>query len=401
MLRWWRARWGWAIRSGRSLVRSLEFQLAGRFEHYSDVGSVAKPKIAGAWDVVRGIRLRGSYAEGFKAPNLEQINARVVTRSNSRVDYVRCEAQLRTGAISSFANCSQSFAISAQRSGNPDLKPETSNTWSAGVVLEPHFLDTVIGRITLTADYWNVKQKGIVGIFGEGNALIADYLARVGGTTNPNVVRQAATADDIALFAGSGLQPAGRVLYVNDRYVNLLPQQASGLDLGFDWRLPDFGVGELTLSANAAYLRRFFLEPSDPIQALIDARAAGTINAGTRIADAGDLVRQNGKPRWRATGTVTWRYRNFQIGGFTQYTGDVDDTGLIDSTGAAWLIQDQMTYNLYGQVSVGNKREGQYRMRIGVRNLTNEKPPLSSNGFLGSLYNPYGRYWYANIQASF
>jgi len=383
------------------LVRNLEFQLAGRFEHYSDVGSVAKPKIAGAWDVIRGIRLRGSYAEGFKAPNLEQINARVVTRSNTRVDYIRCEAQLRTGAISSFANCSQSFAISAQRAGNPDLKPETSNTWSAGVVLEPHFLDTTVGRITLTADYWNVKQKGIVGIFGEGNALIADYLARVGGGTNANVVRATPTADDIALFAGSGLQPAGRVLYVKDRYVNLLPQQASGVDLGFNWRLPDFGAGRLTLSANAAYLRRFFLEPSQPIQQLIDARAAGTINAGTSIADAGDLVRQNGKPRWRVTGTATWSYRQFQIGGFTQYTSDVDDTGLIDSAGAAWLIEDQMTYNLYGQVSVGNKQEGRYRMRIGVRNLTNAKPPLSSNGFLGSLYNPYGRYWYANIRASF
>lgn len=383
------------------LVRNLEFQLAARFEHYSDVGSVAKPKIAGAWDVVSGIRLRGSYAQGFKAPNLEQINARVVTRSNTRVDYVRCEAQLRTGAISSFANCAQSFAISAQRAGNPDLKPETSTTWSAGIVLEPHFLDSAIGRITLTADYWNVKQKGIVGIFGEGNALIADYLARVQGTTNANVVRAAPTADDIALFAGSGLQPAGRVLFVNDRYVNLLPQEASGLDLGLNWRLPDFGAGRLTLSANAAYLRRFFLEPSQPIQQLIDARAGGTINAGTAIADAGDLVRQNGKPRWRVTGTATWNYRWFQLGGFTQYTSDVDDTGLIDSTGAAWLIKDQMTYNLYGQVSVGNKREGQYRMRIGVRNLTNAAAPLSSNGFLGSLYNPYGRYWYANIRASF
>ncbi|NWM30162.1 TonB-dependent receptor, partial [Escherichia coli] len=57
------------------LVRNIELQLAGRFEHYSDVGSVAKPKIAAAWDIVRGLRLRGSYAEGFKAPNLEQINA--------------------------------------------------------------------------------------------------------------------------------------------------------------------------------------------------------------------------------------------------------------------------------------------------------------------------------------
>ena len=119
------------------------------------------------------------------------------------------------------------------------------------------------------------------------------------------------------------------------------------------------------------------------------------------IADAGDLVRQNGKPRWRVTGTATWSYNQFQLGGFTQYTSDVQDTGLIDSAGVPWLIEDQMTYNLYGQVTVGNKREGEYRMRIGVRNLTNAQPPLSSNGFLGTLYNPYGRYWYANIRASF
>lgn len=383
------------------LVRSLELQLAGRFEHYSDIGSVAKPKVAAAWEVVNGIRLRGSYAEGFKAPNLEQVNARVVTRSNTRTDYVRCEAQLRTRAISSFANCAQGFATTAQRSGNPDLKPETSTTWSGGIVLEPHFLDSTIGRITFTADYWQVQQKGIVGIFGEGNALIADYLARVGGGSNPNVIRAAPTADDIALFAGSGLTPAGRVLYVNDRYVNLLPQEASGIDLGVNWRLPDFGMGHLTLNANAAYLDKFFLEPSPAIQELIDARAAGTINAGTTIADAGDLVRQNGRPRWKVTGSATWEYEQFQLGGFTQYTSDVDDTGLIDATGTPWLIEDQMTFNLYAQITVGNRRQGRYRMRIGVRNLTDETPPLSSSGYLGSLYNPAGRSWYANIRASF
>ncbi|WP_137863077.1 MULTISPECIES: TonB-dependent receptor [unclassified Sphingomonas] len=396
------------------LVRNIELQLAGRFEHYSDVGSVAKPKIAAAWDIVRGLRLRGSYAEGFKAPNLEQINATMVTRSNTRTDWVRCEAQLRQPPfladgvtpnplrISSFANCSQGFATTARRSGNPDLKPEQSKTWTVGVVLEPHFLDAAVGRMTFTADYWHVSQKGIVGLFGEGNALINDYLLRVQGSSDPNVIRAAPTAEDNALFAGTGLAPVGRVLYVKDKYVNLLPQEAAGVDLGFNWRLPDFGAGKISLNANAAYLDKFFLEPSPPIQNLIAARAAGTINAGTNIADAGDLVRQNGKPRWKVTGSITWEKGPFQIGGFTQYTSDVQDTGLIDSAGAAWLIEDRMTFNLYGQVTIGKRDNGgRYRLRIGVRNLTNESPPLSSNGFLGSLYSPYGRYWYANMRASF
>lgn len=383
------------------LIHKLEFQLAGRFEHYNDVGSVAKPKIAGAWDIIDGIRLRGSYAEGFKAPNLEQINATLVTRSNTRTDYVRCEAQLRKAQITSFANCSQNFATTARRSGNPDLEPEKSKTWSVGVVLQPRFLDDTLGRVTLTADYWHIDQKGIVGLFGEGNALINDYLLRVGGSTDPNVIRADPTADDIALFAGSGIAPAGRVLFVNDKYVNLLPQEVAGVDLGINWRSPMTSVGRFNLAVNAAFLDKYFLTPSPPIQELIDAREAGTINAGTVIADAGDLVRQNGKPKWKWNASLIWNYENFEIGGYTSYTGSVEDTGLVDAAGAPWTIDDRQTYNLYVQVGFGNDRQGRWRLRMGARNLTDKQPPLGSNGYLGSLYNPYGRYWYSSLRTEF
>jgi outer membrane receptor protein involved in Fe transport len=56
------------------LVRRIDVQLAGRYENYSDFGSVAKPKIAFAWDVVDGVRFRGSWQKGFRAPNLETTN---------------------------------------------------------------------------------------------------------------------------------------------------------------------------------------------------------------------------------------------------------------------------------------------------------------------------------------
>jgi hypothetical protein len=268
-------------------------------------------------------------------------------------------------------------------------------------VLEPRFLDDAVGRVTLTADYWQIKQKGVVGIFGEGNALINDYLLRTQGLSDPNVIRADATADDVMNFQGTGLAPAGRVLFVRDKYVNLLPQDVSGVDLGLNWRSPETGAGRFTLNVNAAYLTKFFLQPSPPIQVLIDARAAGTINPGTVIADAGDRRRQNGKPVWRVTGSLIWSYDRFQVGGFTQYTSDLDDTGLVDAGGVPYIIDDQMTGNLYAQVSLGKGSEGRHRIRVGVRNFTNAAPPLSSNGFLGSVYNPYQRYWYVNLRAGF
>lgn len=383
------------------LAKRIELQIAGRFEHYSDAGSVAKPKIAGAWDVVDGVRLRGSYAEGFKAPNLEQVNATVVTRSNNRTDYVRCEADLRAGRIADFSDCSQTQAVISQRSGNPDLRPEKSKSWSAGIVLQPEFLPPSLGRITLTADYWSVRQSGIVGLFGDGNSLIQDYLLRTQGGSNPDVVRADPTTDDIAAFAGTGLDPVGQILYVKDAYRNLLPQEASGVDLGLIWSLRDTGIGDFTVNLNAAYLRKFFLEPSPDIAALMAAQQAGEINSGINISGGGDLLRQNGKPEWKASGSVTWNYDAFQIGAYTQYTGSVDDTGLIDGDGNPWVVDDSMTFNLYFQASVERDGMQPFTFRIGARNLFDTNPPLSSDGYMASLYNPYGRYLYVNVRTAF
>lgn len=386
---------------GIPLVRSVELQLAGRAEKYSDVGSVAKPKVALAWDLVDGFRVRGSWAQGFKAPNLEQINATVVTRANTRTDYIRCEADLRAGRITSFSNCTRTLSVQAQRSGNPDLKPEDSETMGFGFVFEPKFIPSEFGQFTLTTDYWRVKQKGIVGLFGEGNALILDYLLRQGGSNNPNVVRANPTADDAAAFAGTGLTPVGTVLYVKDQYVNTLPQEARGIDIGLMWRKHGTPVGDFDLNVNGAHLIKFYQQPSPQIAALMAARAAGTINAGTTITGGGSYIRQNSKPDWKWTAALSWSLDQFSAGVFTQYISDIDDTGLIDSAGAPWIIDSQVTTNVYGQYEFTKGWAANTRLKLGVRNLTNEAPPLSSNGYLGTVYQPYGRYFYASIRKTF
>lgn len=382
-------------------VHNLEFQLAGRYEDFSDVGDVAKPKIAGAWDLFDGFRIRGSWAQGFKAPNLEQINATLVTRSNTRTDWVKCEADLRAGRIASFANCARSQSTTARRAGNADLKPETSETLGFGVVFQPQFTPPEFGNLTFTVDYWNVKQKGIVGLFGEGNALILDYLERVQGRSNPNVVRAAPTADDIANFNGTGLAPVGAVLYVNDQYQNLLPQEAEGIDFGVIWRLNTDQYGDFDFNFNAAHLLKFYRSPSPDIAALMAARDAGDINAGTTITGGGDLIRQNGRPEWKWSASLTWRYDQFTVGAFTQYIDDVDDTDLRDAAGDPWLIDSQLTGNLYAQYQFEDGWVGDTRVRVGVRNITDEKPPLAVDGYLGELYQPYSRYWYVNVRKTF
>ena len=380
------------------LVHRLDLQLAGRYEHYSDFGNTAKPKIAGAWDLVDGFRIRGSWAKGFRAPNLEQINATVVSRSNNRTDYAFCEADLRAKRITSFAGCSRSLLTTARRAGNPDLNPEESETLSYGVVLEPKFIPAEYGRLTFTVDYWKVKQTGLIGVFGEGNALILDYLLRQSGSSNPNVIRAAPTADDNAAFAGTGLAAAGQVLYVNDKYTNLQPQDVEGLDLGLMYHLSTDKLGDFDLNVNAAHLIKYYQSPSPGIAELMAARSAGKINAGTTITGGGDLLKQNGKTDWKVSAALTWRYKQLTVGGFTQYIGEYNDTALLDSTGAPWVVDSQITANLYGEYDFA---QANTKLRLGVRNITDKDPPLSSTGYDGTVYLPYARYWYVSVKKTF
>ncbi|UKK85331.1 TonB-dependent receptor [Sphingopyxis sp. BSN-002] len=385
------------------LIRRFDLQLAGRYEHYSDFGSVARPKIAAAWDVFDGFRFRGSFSQGFRAPNLEQVNAVEYARLATSQDFLRCEVDLRAGRITSFTACGNNVGYSRRVSGNPDLKPEKSTNYNLGAVFEPDFLSPDLGKISFTVDYWSIRQKGIVGILGNDTAIALDYLLRLQGSSNPNVIRDAANADDVAAFAGTGIAPVGRITTVRDQFINLQPQTVRGLDFGFYWTTPKTDAGKFDFSINATRLLKFSRPPGDTVDQLVAARADGDINAATPLPETQNLIEANGRPKWRGTASLTWSLGDFQIGAFARYTGAVDELAFVDANGNPWRIKSQVTGNLYAQIRIRDTAGlgGDMRWRVGVRNITNEKPPLSSEGYLGSLYNPYGRYWYTSVTTEF
>ena len=384
------------------LVRSLDMQIAGRFEDYSDFGSVTKPKVAVAWDLFDGFRVRGSYSQGFRAPNLEQVNATQYARLASGTDYYRCQPALLAGTITSMAQCTQGASVSLLVAGNPDLKPEESTNQSIGLVFEPRFLPESWGDFTFTFDRWSIEQEQIVGLLGAQAALTLDYLNRVQTSSNPNVVRAAPDADDVTLFAGSGLAPVGDVVSINDRFINLLPQNVEGIDFGFSWSKRRTAWGSFTFRANASQLLTYSREPGDIIDSLYAAREAGVIDPLTALPDSSQLIAQNGRPEWKISTTFIWRNGPWRMGFSTQYVSEIEQPSLLSATGKPWVVEEQLVANLYGQFEFEDAGLASgTALRIGVRDLTDEGPPLADGGYLGSIHRPYGRSWYVNISKSF
>jgi len=383
---------------GVPLIHSLDVQVAGRFEHYSDFGSVTSPKIAMAWDIVDGLRVRASYSEGFRAPNLEQTNATQYARLASGIDYVRCEADLRAGRIANFSACAQNTSgLSLLVSGNPDLEPETSVNQSYGLVFQPTFIPPEFGSFTFTIDKWKIEQEDIVGLLGVQTALALDYYERLNGRTNPLVNRDAVGPDDVLLFDGTGLTPAGEAISVSDRFINLQPQTVSGLDMAAYWSIDDTPWGSFDLSVNATKLEEFTRDPGPIVNQLFEARANGEINAGTTLPDPSDLIGQNGRPEWKVSSSFTWDAGGWRVGLSSQYVSGFEQPGLLGLSGEPWQVESQTVYNLYGQYEFADST----RVRLGVRDLTDEGPPLADGGYRGSVHQPWGRYLYVNVRRSF
>ncbi|AEG51551.1 TonB-dependent receptor [Sphingobium chlorophenolicum L-1] len=381
--------------------RSLDFQIAGRYEDYSDVGSVAKPKIAGSWELLQGLRLRGSWSQGFRAPNLEVINTSTLDRVNTGIDYVLCEADLRAGRIANFSQCNRSISVLRRSGGNPNLKPEESQSWSFGAVFSPQ-LGAGWGKVTFTVDRWKIKQKNVVGLLDYQNGLNLDYLRRVQGGTNPNVVRRDPTADDAALVAGTGLAPVGELLYVVANFENLLPVTVQGIDFNLDYMLPTAAIGTFSFNINASRLISYYVDAPAGVTAVIDGRSAGLVNAGVPIQGGGDVVGRDGQPRWRIAATLDWTLGPVKIGAFTQFVDSVYENAVRDGATNPWIVKGQTTVNLYAQYTFKNGGPlNDTSIQIGARNIFDKDPPLASTGYLSNLYQPQARYWYTSIKKSF
>jgi outer membrane receptor protein involved in Fe transport len=367
------------------LVKSVDMQLAARTERYSDFGTVTKPKVALNWTMTDWLALRGSASQAFRAPNLPQFYSSGTQVSNTRTDFSFC----RLNAVT----CAGASTIEV-RSGNQGLGPEEADNLSAGLVLEPSLPESA-GKLTLSVDFWSIKQTEVIGIEGGQVQLLYDYLLRLDGQSNPNLVRDAPV----------GTNRVGQLLQINDNYFNITPRQLEGLDASLRYELRRTKFGNFTFTVNAAKLTKFEQQATEMARKVIDANNAGRFGPGIVVTAAGNQIGINGNPEWRGSASLTWRQQRWRAGMFVNYVGSVFDTGPAAVNGQLFEVDSWTTMSVYGQYDFRRRDDilDQTSLRLGVRNIEDKDPPVTSTnfGYFGSLANATGRYVYVTLSKSF
>jgi len=134
------------------LTQKWTVDLAGRFEHYSDVGDTTNGKISTRYDFTPQIAVRGSVSSGFRAPSLAEEYYSNVNESPASV----------TGLLA--ANSAAARLIGAQ-----PLKPEESTNYNVGLVLTP------VKDLNVTIDAYqiDIRNRIVEGGTASGAAAIA------------------------------------------------------------------------------------------------------------------------------------------------------------------------------------------------------------------------------------
>lgn len=384
------------------VLDSLNVQAAIRYEDFSDVDATTVGKVAFGWRPSEMFLLRGSWSEAYRAPNLVTINESIVARNNTRNDYACLYAAAMGGdPDQDTLDCRNSIQRIAQ--GSTQLAPEESENTSLGFVLTP------TDDLTITADYWSIKKENTIGLFGEENHTLLDLLFRIeagtsncaGETFNPAITRDEPGEGESAIYAAAGICPAGNIKFVDDQYLNLSTRNLAGFDLGIYYNF-DTSIGKFRFSYNGSFIEKFEQTPGGDSNLLLQAQEDGVIPVSFPVDGFADLIGKDGNQEQRHSMRLSWRLKQMSASLSGNRIGDFYQSSLTLDDGTRYNIPSMTTYNATFDYRL-DVSDVDTRIRLGIRNLTDERAPLADRyfGYFADAHRDYGRSVYVDVRAKF
>ncbi|MBL8555126.1 MAG: TonB-dependent receptor [Phenylobacterium sp.] len=402
----------------RPFAKRLSLELGFRYSDYTSIGTTETYKLAADWEIVDGVRLRGGYNRAVRAPNVLEL----FSPQNVVLDGTQDPCAGLAASNPLVARCAQAFGLTTaqvlaieanpanqyngQVGGNPNLDPETSDTYTLGAVFTPTFLP----GFNFTVDYFNIKVKDYIS--GIGADVIINRCVQTLDPFFCNLVNRDA-AGSIWLSSNG---------FVTDTTLNTGGLRTKGFDFNANYRTDLDAIGLSNMGAVTINFVGTLLDDLSVQSLPGDAFFNCAGKYGTICSVSGGLSSPN--PKWRHKFRVAWKtpleygewmkdvsvalqWRHFDKVKLDAYDSDpqLNNTGLQYETDRVLRARD------YFDLTAGWTMRDNIAVRVGVNNLFDKDPPLngSSNCPTGpcngntwpQVYDALGRFIFVGATVDF
>jgi iron complex outermembrane recepter protein len=379
---------------------------AVRFSDYSNFGSTTTYKLGMRWQPIDDFGIRGTYSTGFRAPNIGELygltqfaptlvdpcgptTGAVVTAGNNSALAQACRAQ---GVPNGFVQANTQ--ITTFTGGNPNLQPEKSDSYTAGILYNASWAQDFLwtDKLNLEVTYYHDLIKGAIQA-QDLQALLNACINQGGGT-------DATLCSPFTRGASGNLNPPKNFL------ANLGHIQTDGEDLKFNWASKPLPFGRL--STNVMVTR---------------------VNKYSAIDQFGDVaqravgveVNNSSIPRYRMNATIGYGIEDLQFSWTVRYISAVTEAcsnaavtgpGVGPCTGTTSAVVATQSNTLkattYNDLSIAYTDAFTLKglsVVGGVNNLFGVNPPVcltcTLNGYDAGTYDLPGAFWNIRVKYKF
>jgi iron complex outermembrane receptor protein len=395
----------------KPMAESLGLEVGYRYSDYNLGFKTNTYKLGGEWAPTRDFRVRASYSRAVRAPNIAELFTPNVVGLDGTID--PCSNLAGQAPHATAAQCALAGVSAAQygnirpnpaaqynglAGGNPHLTPEKSDTYSAGFVITPRFIE----NFSMSFDYFNIKLQNTIGTLG-GDTIIGSCIA-TGDPVFCNAIHRDPNGSLFRTNAG----------FITDTNVNFGSLTTRGVDAKVNYRLPIDRYGSVIFNLEGTKLINLGKEP---------------LTGGPAFDCAGYWGSTCGAPnaKWRHVLNTTWAtpWSGFDFTVRWRFSSGTDSEQISSDPQLAGntlpLTQHIKPYS-YLDLSADVALYKMFRLQLGVNNVLDKDPPLidaGGNGFGSNCpsitpnqsscngntwpgtFDSLGRFFFARVSAQF
>lgn len=288
-------------------AKELTLNAASRYSDYSNFGDTINSKFGFTWRPIDELLVRGTWAEGFRAPSIDNLYGGLNSSFESYTDPCGASAP---GSVNGNGACSAAgvpvgytqlgqglVPCTSTPCATPDqfisgsnsaLLPETSKSTTVGVVWSPRWVQ----GLDISLDWYKYEISDMI---------IADSVDRI--------LRDCYVLGDASRCSSHTRAADGHINAMTYGLANLGQMETQGYDLGVKYRLPELAIGQFAIDWQTSYLASY------------DEQGQNAEGADITIGRVGEA----GLFRVRSNVGVTWNKGDFGVSYMARYYSGMNE----------------------------------------------------------------------------